>query len=91
MTQFNNNFYKNLFHKVHNILRDGETALTGMAALNEINNFILFIFIEPKVDTLFQGVDNADKLIMYKTCTLLEYLTFIYSAKVYPFLNFFLK
>jgi len=45
--------YESFFHKLHNHLRDGETSLTGMAALNEINNFILLIFIEPRIDELF--------------------------------------
>ena len=52
--------YNNFFHKIHNILRNGEAALTGMAALNEINNFILLIFIELQIDKLF-GKDSNNK------------------------------
>lgn len=36
--------YYNLFNKIHCILRDGEIGLTGLSALNEINNMIFIIF-----------------------------------------------
>lgn len=36
--------YYTLFHKIHCILRDGEIGLTGLSALNEINNMIFIIF-----------------------------------------------
>ena len=64
MFQYNNQFYKNLFNKIHNILRNGETSLTGMAALNEINNFILLIFIEVRVKELF-GENSENKRFSY--------------------------
>ena len=38
--------YQAFFHKLHCILRDGELGLTGLSALNEINNIIFYIFIE---------------------------------------------
>ena len=47
------NSYKTFFNKLHNILRNGEAALTGMAALNEINNFILLVFIEKNINIYF--------------------------------------
>lgn len=56
--------YNNFFHKIHNFLRNGEAALTGMAALNEINNFILLIFIELQVNELF-GNNSEDKKFSY--------------------------
>jgi type I restriction-modification system DNA methylase subunit len=36
--------YYTLFHKIHCILRDGEIGLTGLSALNEINNMIFIMF-----------------------------------------------
>ena len=56
--------YSNFFNKIHNILRNGEAALTGMSALNEINNFILLIFIELQVNELF-GDNSEDKKFSY--------------------------
>ena len=41
--------YNNFFHKLHCILRNGELGLTGMSALNEINNIILVVFMEPSL------------------------------------------
>ena len=38
-----------------------EAALTGMAALNEINNFILLVFIEKNINTYFDN-DDAETL-----------------------------
>tara|TARA_B110001469_G_scaffold26919_1_gene27657 strand:- start:1010 stop:3643 length:2634 start_codon:yes stop_codon:yes gene_type:complete len=61
MSILNNTSYKTLFHNIHCILRAGESALTGMAALNEINNFILFIFIEPRIDKIFGEGNNNIK------------------------------
>jgi hypothetical protein len=42
--------YGSFFHKLHCVLRNGELGLTGMSALNEINNIILLLFIEPSLD-----------------------------------------
>lgn len=64
MSSFTHTSYKTLFHNIHCILRDGESALTGMAALNEINNFILLIFIEPRIEEIF-GKGNNDKKFSY--------------------------
>lgn len=44
-----NKDYLQFFHNLHNLCRNGDIALTGMSALNEINNFILFIFMEPNI------------------------------------------
>lgn len=41
--------YGQYFHKLHCILRNGELGLTGMPALNEINNIVLLLFIEPSL------------------------------------------
>jgi len=41
-----NKQYETFFHKLHCLLRDGELGLTGLSALNEINNIIFYIFIE---------------------------------------------
>lgn len=38
--------YLGFFHKLHCILRDGEIGLTGLNALNEINNMVLIVFME---------------------------------------------
>lgn len=62
--------YEQFFKKLHNLLRDGESSLTGMAALNEINNFILLIFIEPRIDEFF-GKGN-DNLKFSYLCTLVD-------------------
>jgi type I restriction-modification system DNA methylase subunit len=42
--------YLAFFHKLHCILRDGEIGLTGLNALNEINNMILIVFMEQYVN-----------------------------------------
>ena len=44
------NNFKTFFHSIHCLLRDGELGLTGLNALNEINNFVLLVFMEQKVD-----------------------------------------
>ena len=41
-----NKDYIGFFHKLHCILRDGEIGITGLTALNEINNMVFIIFIE---------------------------------------------
>lgn len=45
-----NRDYLAFFHKLHCILRDGEIGLTGLNALNEINNMILIVFMEQFID-----------------------------------------
>jgi len=67
---FTSKNYEQFFKKLHNLLRDGESSLTGMAALNEINNFILLIFIEPRIDEFF-GKGN-DNLKFSYLCTLVD-------------------
>ena len=46
----NDKDYSGFFHKLHCILRDGEIGLTGLNALNEINNMIFILFMEQYVD-----------------------------------------
>ena len=59
------NSYKTFFNKLHNILRNGEAALTGMAALNEINNFILLVFIEKNINIYFNNDDTKTLKFSY--------------------------
>ena len=52
--------YYALFHKIHCILRDGEIGLTGLNALNEINNmiYIIFNYNSLKLEYKFSNIYN---------------------------------
>ena len=64
--------YGSFFHKLHCILRNGELGLTGMSALNEINNIILLLFIEPSlekfnIDTKYSFSHLYNEFVIKKT------------------------
>jgi hypothetical protein len=66
-----NKDYLAFFHKLHCILRDGEIGLTGLNALNEINNMVLILFMEQYVDTY--DMDESNKF------------SYIYNKYVIPY------
>lgn len=67
-----NKDYLAFFHKLHCILRDGEIGLTGLNALNEINNMVLILFMEQYVDTY--DMDESNKF------------SYIYNKYVIPYM-----
>ena len=71
MVAFTKKEFEVFFHKLHCILRNNDTGLTGLSALNEINNFILLIFIEPKLELLYTNGELNDE---YKFTHLCQYI-----------------
>ncbi len=69
----NNKDYLAFFHKLHCILRDGEIGLTGLNALNEINNMVLIVFMEQYVDKY--ELDESNKF------------SYVYNKYVIPYIT----
>jgi type I restriction-modification system DNA methylase subunit len=69
----NNKDYLTFFHKLHCILRDGEIGLTGLNALNEINNMVLILFMEQHVDKY--ELDESNKF------------SYVYNKYVIPYIT----
>ena len=68
-----NKDYIGFFHKLHCILRDGEVGITGLAALNEINNMVFMIFIE-QYSKKYEMSDN-------------EKFSYVYGKYIVPYLK----
>jgi len=64
------NAWFSFLHNLHNIVRNGKgIKLTGIPALNEINNFLLLKFLEPKIDE-YGLPDNCKFSVLYENyCT----------------------
>ncbi|ULY68545.1 restriction endonuclease [Chlorella virus XW01] len=65
--------YLGFFHKIHCILRDGEIGLTGLNALNEINNMVLIVFMEQYIKKY-----NLDEEFKF---------SYIYNKCIVPYLK----
>ena len=68
--------YLALFHKLHCILRNGEIGVTGLNVLNEINNILIILLLEPKIDKYFS---DDEKRKNYKFTHLYNYYYKKYS------------
>jgi type I restriction-modification system DNA methylase subunit len=55
---FTLNGFMSYLHSLHNTLRNGETSLTGLPALNEINNILTILFIEKNIVTEKYDLDE---------------------------------
>jgi type I restriction-modification system DNA methylase subunit len=64
------NAWFSFLHNLHNIVRNGKgIKLTGIPALNEINNFLLLKFLEPKIEE-YGLPDNCKFSVLYEDyCT----------------------